>query len=342
MINSNIIDKSTNELLHNWFDYFSTDKPAAIYHLIVKKGQRDLIAFFKDNSSAPFAFGKASCINGSYASFCREYDNLQSFHSKEVPFFKGRTARPLFKIEFGGHAVIVLSHIPGRSVGALSENKAFQDDVNANKSLIDSVEKCWKEIGSIIDNNVLLTEEYIEEYFLRRRKCIQLSFTDNEHLLSEFNKLKTLFQKLCCGKTRLGPVHGDFWKDNLIFDGKNLFVIDWEKFNLSGFPIFDIYLFCFTYKSNGTFIDKCCQPIIELDETDKLIRTTLRNAALTLCLDNAQAALMFELFIFEMSVQGHLYYAKKVEPDDQWKLKLLHFIDSKETIFRECFDFNAQ
>lgn len=342
MITSNIINKATDELLKNWSNYFSTVKPSKIYHLIFKKGERELMVFFKDKSSTPFAVGKASRINDSYTSFCSEYDTLYYFHANMENFSKERTARPLFKIELNDHAVIVFTHISGRTIGTILENNAFQDDINANKNLINCVENCWEEIDSISHDNVLLTEEYIDEYFLCRQEYIKLSFGNIEGLVAEFNKLKVVFSKLCCNKIKLGPTHGDFWKDNLIYDGNKVFVIDWEKYNSLGFQIFDIYLFCYTYMFNGEFIDKCCQPAYKLDGIDKLIREMLRKAATTLCLDNDQAAIMFELFMFEMCVQGQLYYGKKTIFDDDWKLKLMDFIDNKDTIFSQCFDYDVK
>jgi hypothetical protein len=39
------------------------------------------------------------------------------------------------------------------------------------------------------------------------------------------------------------PVHGDFWRGNLAFDGEQMRVFDWEWLDLEGLPLFDLWTF---------------------------------------------------------------------------------------------------
>lgn len=141
----------------------------------------------------------------------------------------------------------------------------FNSDFNLYIDNKDKIKKIYKTPNTIVVGDNYIIEEKIEsKNYEKSQILIQLMKTFSRHInessinIENFNnrkrrfidKYKWFYNKInidddykCCIQ------HGDLWESNVIFDGKNIFVIDYENVEMRFF----LYDF-FTYLHNEALI----------------------------------------------------------------------------------------
>lgn len=326
------------KILQKWSNNFKLGKPEDMFFLIVKRGPRKMLFLFADNLSIPFACAKLTSTGDSYSAFLREFTELQYLQKEASDYCKASVPRPLFKIECGEELAIVMSYIDGKAISPSRIKGLKLSNFGKDRKIIQKVYCWWKSFLEPSYKKI----QFDKQSFIERLNINEVhfftSFPNDMRMGKEFSYLKGKLEQLHETNTWLGPVHGDFWKGNMLYKDKNIHVIDWERSKKNGLPIFDLFLFCATFYDENDMIQAFSKTFIENTNCSLIIREMLRNAIAYLCLDSVLAKIMFEVFLIEMCVQGHIHYNKKIKFDVEWKARLDFFLDNKEIILSRNFN----
>ena len=338
-----IADHIIKKFSKDWFLWFDGKKPESINYMTIFKSKKALILFFADNSDEPFSIAKLAFVDGPVETLIKEHDNLQYLEHIMPDFYKKRVPQLFFKIKSEEGFALVFSHIKGKTLDAYIVSNKIDMNVKENLKILNKSLQCWEEF-TLTSNKIYLTDEWIKDYIYSIENVFTKNFRRDILLLKEFNSLKDKILKLSTENTALGPVHGDFWKGNLIInDDSKISMIDWEKSKKFGFPIFDIYLFLFTYLPDNIFMHSLLLPCEKLDEMNRFLRNILLQSIIKLSLNRLHAIFMLKLFLYEMCIQGPLYYGEPIRADNDWKNRLTFFFDNKNVIIDNLLnDFPVQ
>lgn len=334
-----IADQIRNRFFLDWSFYFKMKKPAQINHMIMVKCKRYLIFFFADQAAVPFAVSKATSIEGFFQSMNREYERIQHFRKNMPEFFRKRVPELLFRLDSEDESALVMAHVPGKTIDAHLTMKKLNGSIPENMNMMEKVTRCWEEFMSGSDSQKPFTDQFIKEYVSKVEDSFFSYYKDEARMEFEFQEIKNKALELCSSSAWSGAVHGDFWKENLLFDEErqDFFLIDWEKSRQYGFPLFDMFLFCLTYLPEDHFLRSCLAPDVEIDGISRQLRNMLRHSVAKLSIDRVHAGIMLELFLFEMCVQGPIYYGGIFDADYAWKKRLDFFLANKSSILNNCF-----
>jgi len=325
------LDQIIKIFFKDWYKYFDFEKPLKINYILINTEVKKIFVYFIANKSrVPFSFAKIALNNGPNDSLKREYRNAKEFEKIMPEFFKKRVPKILFKIDNEEGTALISSFVNGDKINSYRSNYNISAS-KKNKKIINDIFCCWKEFNST-NKKVTISIYELNKYFENIENKFKIKLSSNKYLTNELNNFKKELFSLSDSMLSHGPVHGDFWRDNIIVKNDNIYIIDWEKSKLNGFPIFDIYLFCFTYFDDDSFMYNFVKSYDQLSEINRLLRYIMFNAINYLSYNKYQALIMMELFLYEMCVQGYLYYDKSTRADFDWRNRLNFFLKNKKLI----------
>jgi hypothetical protein len=322
------------EVMDRWSDLSDLPRPRQLHYLSIIKGAHRLSFVFRENSAKPIACVKLISKKDHSAGLLNEFEKLKEIHSDPGDLLSRTTPRPFFKIQRGEELAIAMSYLAGKPVnpGQFRTKRLDRDE-----NMIRSIYQWWK----LHQQNARAQRKFDKELFLQRLEKTESlflnSFPHDTAARVGLAKLKSRLMETDSSETWFGPVHGDFWKENLLCDQQSIQVIDWERSESSGPPIYDLFLFLTTYYEHSDYVRLFAETYLEETDYNAVVKKTLREASEYLCLDGEMAGIMFELFLVEMCVQGPVYFKEKTSFDVQWKERLDFFRANKEPILENNF-----
>jgi len=326
------------ELLDRWPQYFDKPRPKQLHSLAIVKGARKLSFVFRDNSAMPVACIKQISNKNHSEGLLNEFAKLKVIHSESDGKLSLTTPRPFFKVAQGEELAFAMSYLKGKPV---DPGQFRADKLQRDAKMVRNIYQWWK----LQQQNATSLMKFENGFFLERLERAESlflnSFPHDVGMRDELAALKSSLMTTENPDTWFGPVHGDFWKGNLLFDEHTVQVIDWERYENNGLPIYDLFLFLTTFYEHGDYIRLFAETYLEETDYNALVKKILSEARDYLCLDEKLAGIMFEVFLIEMCVQGPVYFREKTSFDVQWKERLDFFLANKETILQNNFRLTA-
>jgi hypothetical protein len=168
------------------------------------------------------------------------FSNMSILHEG----LKEHVAKPLHKGKIGNNLYLMIQEgLKGRpwiqvsqSVSNLSDGyELFTRSISVLNKFHDSTRKqsCWRK-------DISLSQELRSIY----SDCLGLGIVDSE--TSEFVGLNIgILDELDPYESH--PQHGDFCINNLLFDGDQIAIIDYDEFSMTWFPYFDDLMLAFSF-----------------------------------------------------------------------------------------------
>lgn len=164
-----------------------------------------------------------------------EYKNLCEIHFK----LNSYAPKPVFFKQLNDLYVLGINYIKGEKLDNIKLNNKIIDRIIF--SLADFHKKICK--GKICISNMKISNFY--EYFCSickedaGRKLIESTFTKILMRLEEIKDVQ--FPNII--------QHGDFTNDNILVTKREIFLLDWENFNMINIPFFDLVTFFISLNS---------------------------------------------------------------------------------------------
>lgn len=243
-------------ILGKWSLLFPTQPPPDtlqfyIYEKALHKGvgwifnQNKPIAFIKYMESADVDY-----------IICEEYQNLRSLHHLGADLITKTLPKPFLLEAINGRHYLLTSFHPGEEMEfnlALEEKRQQrfrQRFISILSWLIAFQKKTWE--GSL-SLNIQDANNGYGRILAEFRTSGPMTATEETFLL----RLQNDMSELTNFSLPLVVRHGDFAPANVLWDGDNLFIIDWAEMRHRQLPLFDLFSFISGFKridhSNGSW-----------------------------------------------------------------------------------------
>jgi hypothetical protein len=326
-----------DKLINEWEDLFKAPRPKGIYPMVLFKGPtRCNIYFFSSESKKPFAFAKTAQM-GTEEPGCKNEFLMLRHLQKHIPSsMKDTIPAPLFELTYSDSYAMVERAFAGIPLPSIRVGEGIK--WKKNNSLADDVVDWWFSLKqTFLFDNPFSPQDILQKVSEIKTRYIA-TFPNETANQKEMETISNYIEKnINEFKDCNSFVHGDFWKSNLLFDHGRMFVLDWERSRLSGFAIFDIFLFCATLLNNPDSIESFSYIFAQDNPINHVSTQMIKKASKNILLGQDQVFSLFELFLFEMASQGLLHFKKQIPWDEAWNNKLHFFLKNKDKIRHNSF-----
>lgn len=321
-----------DRLLDEWGAYFNVKRPGNLYPLIIKKDSRYCLFFFTKHNSVPVVFGKVSSQTYDHSLLRNEYRTLRFIQEVPIDHCNDAAPIPFFEMEVDGTYSIITSYISGRSLESSEVSPYNPFKRRIERDIVSQVFSLWKSLHAEQMLRAPLTTEFLRDYFETTQRSFYAAYTTDDRIDAEIYRMQNSICTVDPGSTWTAPVHGDYWKGNLIRKDGKIYATDWERSKMAGLPIFDIFMFCSTYYFRYDDVYSFKEMYFKQSRVNAMISEIIHNAAVYLNIKKDLMEIMFEMFLLEMCTIGITNFNRKISYDDKWKQRLDIFIENRELI----------
>lgn len=309
------VKKISGQLLDEWSRYFPQPAPAFLDALIVHRRPRYIVYLFEPHARRPCAFAKVTGSRFAFDAYRHEYGILERLREVVGPSLCRTMPVPLFLFEGDSELALVEKMLPGRLLTSSGYGRQVRHSGGCRlvvdwwrrfaRALVQDKSLCGKDCAIYLDNIVKRYERvYGHDPGTRERvRCFE-----------------DLIDQGCWERITTMPVHGDFWRSNILRDKGDVFVVDWERSSLRGLPLFDLFLFCVTLFRDAPGRDDFLAACLGDVRGAAFLRDIFSRAAAWLDIPGRTSGILFQFFLMEMTTQGLRFYDRpEFGPDKEWK-----------------------
>ena len=304
---------------------FGDQRPESLHWKKIEKGaHRRIFLFFGNAEKAPLYFAKT--ISDSVTSFKMEFETLTLLNRNER--FAATTPQALGFLEDNGRSALVEFAVTGRATGEVQLwHRWRKAEVHAQ---IESVFSWWKSLvksfpGDVNNFSISCQMEDVKQAFL---SC----HGETEHF-PEFDKVLARVAEFGRVRNHLSLVHGDLWRENILYRDNGIFVFDWERAQEAGFPLLDFLLFLSTIV-NDSSVSGMNEVFFEENWLSKIVNSYMTSACEFLGLSRAEAEDLYFYFLFMMSSQVKRLFGLQSDWDKNWYLRFEYALRHRESVQR--------
>ncbi|MBP1747618.1 MAG: hypothetical protein H6Q52_157 [Deltaproteobacteria bacterium] len=335
-----------DRLLEEWDAYFNIERPENLYPLIVKKDSRYCLFFFTKQYRLPIAFGKVSAQPYDYSLLQNEYRMLRFIQEAPIDYCSDAAPVPFFEMEIDNIYSVVTSYISGQSLVSRIMSSYNPFKIRIERDIVSQVFSLWKSIHADHRLRCPLTKEFLIDYFEKTQRSFNTAFAADNRINAELCRIRNCIDTVGSINTWIAPVHGDYWKGNLIRKGWKIYATDWERSKMAGLPIFDIFMFCSTYYFKYDDVYSFKEMYLKQSRVNMIIREIIHKARVYLNINEDLMKIMFEMFLLEMCTIGITNFNRKISYDDKWRQRLDILFKNRELIFsslrlNQCMSGNS-
>lgn len=291
-----------------------------------------LYFFFEKGTSKPFLAVKMSSHKSNNESLKKEYENMTEVRSVLPLMMERAIPKTYISGMLQGHYYFAQDFVRGDLLGSILGE-------NPSSHTISRIGLAWEWLmdfqacGSTEAENFdgFQFERFVELY----QSAYDIGGREQEHIVELKESLKGLAGQdiptvLC---------HGDLFPGNIIIDGNNVSVIDWQYFRKAYHPVFDIATFLATFTSSGNERnDK------EAVEKDFKLLFFGENAGSAYFLDLVSKHILdakltpelylklFELSLLEWTTREYSVIGSVTAKDKVWRRRFQFYLDNKKSI----------
>jgi len=268
-----------------------------------------VVHVFDRDGTCPVAVGKVTSRPGNRLE--HEYQTLLSVQELPTESVRETSPKALGLIHEGKHTILLETFLSGRSI--YFEMRNFRQTAESISTHFRMALEWLTSFQNATRTNVTETTE---------RKTTQLRLLEQSLRLCNLDsqgqaKIENAIQLLEACEQSIPEVsrHGDFWAKNCMIQDENIKVVDWEKFQPVGFPLFDAFFFAVSYGlsfswSRGKWLDPASAFRATFYETNK-VSACVQDFLLSYCramdLSPEILQVFFPVFLAEKALEEHTF-----------------------------------
>lgn len=334
-----IIDNVIEHFESEWDRLFANIFPGEIHYKISEKNIRNLVFFYTIKSKKPFAFAKITTDPREFKALRNEIATLDTlFKSKDKNLLRS-IPRPFFKIDTDEGVAIVMSYIDSKGVDSYCKGRfglGFKREKLAGK-VFSNVLDWWKSFLVAVPVEPREPAAILVEKLQRVKELFSNAYPNDAILFDQLCQLEKEVLSIA-DKVKIGINHGDLWKGNILVDNKgSVYIIDWERSDNCSVLAYDMFLFLTTLYAKGDYYTDMVRNFTDGSNRNEAIKNAIILISKYVDLPIPKLRMLYELFLYEMSVQNLNLYGIHAKYDIEWKRRLECFLDNKTAIFNASF-----
>lgn len=215
-----------------------------------KDGESATMLAFRAGQKVPSLVFKVTSDSFRSQFLQSEFANLKLLAESDGGI-KRRAPAPLFLKKFDGTTALAEEALPGKPLISLSPLCFFKDRLSASlrNEICCALIELVKATG---ESSIEMGKTEIEEHFIAPaiffRKNFRLNRDEEDVFDRHIERISTL-EAVCLPQAYL---HDDFCPSNLLWDGRRVFIIDWDIPLKKGLPFLDLFHFLHSCAVNFT------------------------------------------------------------------------------------------
>jgi len=200
--------------------YDQVNEATTLRYLLRSGFRKDLVVVFRDSNKSPLGIGYLTDEEGIRERLERHHDTLVLIQEKGSDQLKSTVPRPVFLEKCGAHWILFVSSLSG-----IPMSQFFNSQNKVNKILTSHLPQAMKWLT------------HLHKEFQQDNQSLQ-SLVNSSEAKDSLGEIE--FE----ARNATVPMvlqHGDFHPTNLLVNGQQISVVDWEYSAWPGLPLYDVF-----------------------------------------------------------------------------------------------------